>query len=191
MDQAAWRALEDNNVAILENLLNADNVNSCGRNEYGRTLLMEATRTQSVTVVAFLVQCRANLGERDAFGGTALHLASIGGFVTCADVLLNARAHVDSLDNGKWTPLARAIQSNHRELILSLLRFRADMVHVHEVDAANGRGFEYAHELDQRRRRCRAATLCAIWCLRQALVRPLTALIGQYVFNTRFDEEWE
>lgn len=52
----------------------------------------------------------------------ALHAASLSGHVSTVKLLLEKRAMVDSLDVMKHTPLFRACEMGHRDVILTLIK---------------------------------------------------------------------
>lgn len=53
---------------------------------------------------------------------TALHAASLSGHVSTVKLLLEKQAMVDSLDVMKHTPLFRACEMGHRDVILTLIQ---------------------------------------------------------------------
>lgn len=53
---------------------------------------------------------------------TALHAASLSGHVSTVKLLLEREAMVDSLDVMKHTPLFRACEMGHRDVILTLIK---------------------------------------------------------------------
>lgn len=53
---------------------------------------------------------------------TALHAASLSGHVSTVKLLLERGAMVDSLDVMKHTPLFRACEMGHRDVILTLIK---------------------------------------------------------------------
>lgn len=53
---------------------------------------------------------------------TALHAASLSGHVSTVKLLLEKDAMVDSLDVMKHTPLFRACEMGHRDVILTLIQ---------------------------------------------------------------------
>lgn len=55
---------------------------------------------------------------------TALHAASLSGHVSTVKLLLERGAMVDSLDVMKHTPLFRACEMGHRDVILTLIKGR-------------------------------------------------------------------
>lgn len=56
------------------------------------------------------------------FVHTALHAASLSGHVSTVKLLLEKEAMVDSLDVMKHTPLFRACEMGHRDVILTLIQ---------------------------------------------------------------------
>lgn len=52
----------------------------------------------------------------------ALHAASLSGHVSTVKLLLEKGAMVDSLDMMKHTPLFRACEMGHRDVILTLIK---------------------------------------------------------------------
>lgn len=65
-----------------------------------------------VSLVLFILPCVP----------TALHAASLSGHVSTVKLLLEKEAMVDSLDVMKHTPLFRACEMGHRDVILTLIQ---------------------------------------------------------------------
>merc|ERR1719326_1790602 len=63
----------------------------------------------------------------DEFGYTPLHVAAIVGSVDVLEILLNARAYVDSLDRRRQTPLMRAAARGNEGVARALVLARADL----------------------------------------------------------------
>ena len=63
-------------------------------------------------------------GDREL---TPLHVAAAKGHVVCAQVLMNAHAHVDALDKSGVTPLAYAVVSGHAHIVTLLCQAGADV----------------------------------------------------------------
>lgn len=53
---------------------------------------------------------------------SALHAAALSGHVSTVKLLLEHNAHVDALDVMKHTPLFRACEMGHKEVIQTLIR---------------------------------------------------------------------
>lgn len=56
----------------------------------------------------------------------ALHAASLSGHVSTVKLLLERGAMVDSLDVMKHTPLFRACEMGHRDVIITLIKGRCN-----------------------------------------------------------------
>ena len=82
-----------------------------------------------------IVECRrlidtgeANVnGDRDQYGETALHRASIRGYLEIAELLTSSGADVNIRDSHGWTALHRASINGRLKIVQLLLCQRADM----------------------------------------------------------------
>ena len=59
---------------------------------------------------------------KDKTGGTALHSAAYSGHVDCVKLLIKFGACIDALDNLQHTPLFRACEMGHTEVVDELIR---------------------------------------------------------------------
>jgi len=57
----------------------------------------------------------------DKTGGTALHSAAYSGHVNCVKLLIQFGACVDALDTLEHTPIYRACEMGHTEVVNSLI----------------------------------------------------------------------
>ena len=57
----------------------------------------------------------------DKTGGTALHSAAYSGHVNCVNLLIEFGACVDALDMLEHTPIYRACEMGHTEVVNSLI----------------------------------------------------------------------
>lgn len=71
---------------------------------------------------------------------TALHAASLSGHVSTVKLLLERGAMVDSLDVMKHTPLFRACEMGHRDVILTLIKGGCQLQFRVMVHGLGGRG---------------------------------------------------
>lgn len=62
-----------------------------------------------------------DMHAKDKSGGTALHSAAYSGHVNCVKLLIEYGACVDALDTLQHTPLYRACEMGHTEVVNSLI----------------------------------------------------------------------
>lgn len=75
------------------------------RDDHDRTVLMRAAEAGNLMVVARLLDLGADPTVTDPRGTTAMHLAAVTGDDGIVEILINAGAPVDPLDNLHRTPL--------------------------------------------------------------------------------------
>ena len=68
-----------------------------------------------------MLERNLDLHAKDKMGGTALHSAAYSGHVNCAELLIKFGACVDALDMLQHTPLFRACEMGHTEVVYSLI----------------------------------------------------------------------
>ncbi|XP_063216055.1 histone-lysine N-methyltransferase EHMT2 isoform X2 [Bacillus rossius redtenbacheri] len=94
------------------------------------TALMLAVLEGRLPVVRYLLKAGASVLHKGADGMTALHLAAKGGHLEECKLLLMVsnlpRGYVNSLDEGRWTPLVWAAEHSHEDIVRFLLEKRAD-----------------------------------------------------------------
>uniref|UniRef100_A0A671MFU1 Inversin-like n=1 Tax=Sinocyclocheilus anshuiensis TaxID=1608454 RepID=A0A671MFU1_9TELE len=90
----------------------------------GRTAFMWAAGKGSDDVIKTMLDLKKDLdiNMTDKYGGTALHAAALSGHVSTVRLLLERGAMVDPLDVMKHTPLFRACEMGHRDVILTLIK---------------------------------------------------------------------
>uniref|UniRef100_A0A8C1ZLK0 Inversin n=1 Tax=Cyprinus carpio TaxID=7962 RepID=A0A8C1ZLK0_CYPCA len=90
----------------------------------GRTAFMWAAGKGSDDVIKTMLDLKKDLdiNMTDKYGGTALHAAALSGHVSTVRLLLEREAMVDPLDVMKHTPLFRACEMGHRDVILTLIK---------------------------------------------------------------------
>lgn len=110
-------------IPVLKQLIQAGaDVNG---NSAGLTPLLAATRdtwSGRFDVVMSLLTNGANVGIRDAKGVSALHGAACSSDPALLQLILEAGAEVDVLDDQGFSPLARAIERGQSENALALLK---------------------------------------------------------------------
>ncbi|XP_048117745.1 inversin isoform X3 [Alosa alosa] len=101
----------------------------------GRTAFMWAAGKGSDDVIRTMLDLKPDLdiNMADKYGGTALHAASLSGHVSTVALLLERGAAVDPLDVMRHTPLFRACEMGHRDVILTLIKGECG-AHVDLVD---------------------------------------------------------
>uniref|UniRef100_A0A671UGP0 Inversin n=1 Tax=Sparus aurata TaxID=8175 RepID=A0A671UGP0_SPAAU len=102
----------------------------------GRTAFMWAAGKGSDDVIRTMLALtpHIDINMADKYGGTALHAASLSGHVSTVKLLLERGAMVDSLDVMKHTPLFRACEMGHRDVILTLIKGGSARVDLVDVD---------------------------------------------------------
>ncbi|XP_061675172.1 inversin isoform X2 [Syngnathoides biaculeatus] len=102
----------------------------------GRTAFMWAAGKGSDDVIRTMLALTPHIDitMADKYGGTALHAASLSGHVSTVKLLLEKGALVDSLDVMKHTPLFRACEMGHRDVILTLIKGTVGSARVDLVD---------------------------------------------------------
>ncbi|XP_039765470.1 histone-lysine N-methyltransferase EHMT2 isoform X2 [Pararge aegeria] len=80
-----------------------------------------------VKVIKYLVAVGCDVDKQGPEGMTALHLAAHHGSAAVCSLLLQCGgAQVDARDQGGWTPLVRAAENKHQEVVKLLLDHGAD-----------------------------------------------------------------
>ncbi|KAK3861017.1 hypothetical protein Pcinc_032972 [Petrolisthes cinctipes] len=110
----AFRCAQDNDVAVLRDLLNTGlNVNT--KDTYGWSLLMVASCAGAKDAVKILLDAGARVGVRDSKGHTALYLATTKGHDKIIDMLISASKgrHSDgsSLEDGNTRNLTEGTET--------------------------------------------------------------------------------
>ncbi|XP_054271745.1 histone-lysine N-methyltransferase EHMT2-like isoform X2 [Macrosteles quadrilineatus] len=94
------------------------------------TPLMQACANSHNDVVKYLVKAGASVTFKGGDGMTALHLAAKTGNIEACHYLISnpntPRNFIDSVDDGRWTPLVWAAEHKHYKVIRFLLEKRAD-----------------------------------------------------------------
>ena len=126
-----WAVDYDGNLDCVQFLLHSGaDVNI--QDAYGRTVLMNASRLDSDTIVKEFIDAGADVNTHNHDGHTALIIAAAQGSFDCVKTLLEAGASVNSADNMGNTPLILAASANiHKkstdvcQVIKVLLKFGA------------------------------------------------------------------
>lgn len=81
-------------------------------------------------VIETWVKYGGDIHEVDKNGGTALHAAAVAGHATTVKLLLAAKASIDGTDLMKHTPLFRACEMGHTDVVQTLIDLgaRVDML---------------------------------------------------------------
>ncbi|XP_034547913.1 histone-lysine N-methyltransferase EHMT1a isoform X2 [Notolabrus celidotus] len=96
--------------------------------EEQRTPLMAASENNHLDTVKYLLRAGASVSHKDIMGFTCLHLAAkLGHYDIVHHLLSKASKHINSQDDGGWTPITWAIEYKHKELVHLLLSKGADV----------------------------------------------------------------
>jgi uncharacterized protein len=80
--------------------------------------LIEAVKRNDVESVKTIIACGGvDLNRVDGNWWSALYCASIGGFVECVKVLLEAKADIEKADGVGYTPLHAASWKGHLQCV--------------------------------------------------------------------------
>lgn len=92
------------------------------------SLLHLAVRENNIPVVKYLLENNMNPDPRNVMGETPLHLAALIHAPSVGDLLCEAGADVNAVDNKENTPLHNAFLSDHpsNEMVKVLLKFGAN-----------------------------------------------------------------
>ena len=121
-------AVRYGNVEIAKALLNSGaNVNA--RDNLGKTpLMLILPKDKTAEIYKLLITYRADLCQKDMFGDTVLHTASMLNVgASTFSVLINGGADVDARNKEGVTPLAIAVQKNDFETVKLLTAAGADI----------------------------------------------------------------
>jgi len=84
--------------------------------------LHEAIFNNDVEEAKKLIESKeCDINQRDKFGNTALHLATMMGFIDCVTLLTDNQCDVNIKNERGWTPLAEAVSFGSRTSIRSIL----------------------------------------------------------------------
>ncbi|XP_069366015.1 histone-lysine N-methyltransferase EHMT1 isoform X4 [Maniola hyperantus] len=79
-----------------------------------------------IKVIKYLVAVGCDIDKQGPEGMTALHIAAHHGSTAVCSILLQSGALVDPRDQGGWTPLVRAAENKHKDVLKLLLDHEAD-----------------------------------------------------------------
>ena len=68
-----------------------------------------------------MLEHNLDVHAKDKLGGTALHSAAYSGHVNCVKLLIQFGACVDALDMLQHTPIFRACEMGHTEVVNNLI----------------------------------------------------------------------
>jgi ankyrin repeat protein len=105
--------------------------------EADSTALQYAVLTGRANMVQLLIQTGAHVGGEYRDGQTLVHVAAARGSIPVLDLLIDAKAGIQSLDANGNTPLDSAVLHGQPLAVEALLRHGADATYVHPLD---GRG---------------------------------------------------
>lgn len=111
------RAVEDNNVYRVENLL-TKGANPDVRNSRSYTALMLAARHKKTRLGELLLEAGADVNLRNKYGETAIMLASYHGQM---DMVKQLHEKGAEFDHAGWNPLIYAATNGYHEIVTFLL----------------------------------------------------------------------
>uniref|UniRef100_A0A1B6ECU3 Histone-lysine N-methyltransferase n=2 Tax=Clastoptera arizonana TaxID=38151 RepID=A0A1B6ECU3_9HEMI len=129
MGSALHAACAGGHLSVVHLLLQAGaNTDVLDRDQ--NTPLMLACNNGHNDVVKYLVKAGASVTLKGGDGMTALHLAAkAGNLEACYYLISNPnvpRTFIDTVDDGRWTPLVWAAEHHHTDVVKFLLDKRAD-----------------------------------------------------------------
>ncbi|PGH09455.1 hypothetical protein GX51_00560 [Blastomyces parvus] len=123
LERALAAAAYENDVDLIKMLL-AKGANIDHEDMFFGNALYTAVFLQNIETTALLLENDATLAYCDMSGKTALHIAAIKGYADCVQLILQRvpPAVVDCLDYERRTPLSRAAECGHTEIVHLLLQ---------------------------------------------------------------------
>ncbi|TFB05969.1 Ankyrin-1 [Trichoderma ghanense] len=110
-----WWAIREKEEEVVKKLIPVDTGTLC-------TLVLEEDLEKLKSMLRF----NPKLEQRGRYGQTALHIAVKNGIFDIAEALMSAGADVDAEDNLGMTPLQSALKDRNIDLVLELLKRRAN-----------------------------------------------------------------
>ena len=143
LNRSLRKAVIDGNVNEVKDLIEAGaNVNI--KNEFGTTILMEATTYDYREIVKMLLRAGADVNVKDVFGNTALIYAAYIGHTEIVKMLLEGGADVNAKDRDGNTALMKAAEEKNTEIVKMLLEDGAEV----DPDDTETMKFIVDHNLD-------------------------------------------
>ncbi|RZF40094.1 hypothetical protein LSTR_LSTR002497 [Laodelphax striatellus] len=129
MGSALHAACHNGHIGVVHLLLQAGaHTDILDRDQ--NTPLMLAVLAKHNHIVKYLVKAGASVSFKGSEGMTSLHLAAKNGNLEACHYLLSnpnmPRFFIDSVDDGRWTPLVWAAEHCHSDIVRFLLEKRAD-----------------------------------------------------------------
>ncbi|KAF4626981.1 hypothetical protein G7Y89_g11176 [Cudoniella acicularis] len=100
-------------------------VHGPGGSSYNKTKNLPTAGDWNENAILLLLMSKANVNAKTFDGKTPLHLASINGNGSLAQVLIENGAEVDAIDQRRWTALHHAVWNKSMPVVLVLLRHGA------------------------------------------------------------------
>ena len=119
-------------VAIAKLLLSCADIEINAMNSFGNTPLFLATDRAHPEMVQLLLDCGANMSNRNDKSHTPLHHASINGFVDLVERFLDKGVDLEATNSFGNTPLQLASINGHSDVLCKLLDHHAN------INTANG-----------------------------------------------------
>ena len=128
MCQQINKAVKDNNLPEVRQLLKNDPNLVASRDENGFTPLHLAAANGYESMVEFLLSTKADVNAKDNAGSTPLHQAAAadGEHSDIVELLLTHKADVNAADKQSLTPLHYALLADNPGVALTLLRHGAN-----------------------------------------------------------------
>jgi uncharacterized protein len=94
--------------------------------EFAHSLMITAIWNDKPTIVRELLKLGQSPDQLNEWGGTLLHYAAERNRTRAAEILLDGKAKIESIDNDKRTPLFVAVEEGHLEMVRLLLARKAN-----------------------------------------------------------------
>ncbi len=125
-DEEFFEAINDNNIAKTQFMVETEEVDVNKPNRDGHTPLIKAV-SQDPTITKILLKAKADPNIGNSSKVKPLHRAAEAGHVENAELFLEAGAKVDAIDAWGETALMIAVQNEDPRMIRLILRYNPDL----------------------------------------------------------------